>query len=91
MKVIGDICYPLRKYTGQDGSEKTAWGKCGTLMQNADGNYRIKLEMLPVAMPAGEGWFAVFEKKDAPEQQARPAPQRPATQQDFDPDADLPF
>jgi len=62
MKILGDIMFPLRKYNDRtSGEEKTAWGKCGTLMQNADGAYRIKLDMLPVN--PGDGWLAVFENK----------------------------
>ena len=62
MNVIGDIMAPLRKYTDSSGDEKTAWGKCGVLMQNAEGQYRIKMDMVPIG--STDGWFSVFEKQE---------------------------
>jgi hypothetical protein len=62
MNVIGDVMFPNGKYT-KDGEEKTRWLKVGTLMQNAEGNYRLKLDAMPVN--PGDGWFAVFEKDNS--------------------------
>lgn len=60
MKILGDIMIPLRKYKDKNtGEDKTAWGRCGVLMQNKDGAYRIKMDMMP--LDPGEGWFAVFD------------------------------
>ena len=84
MKVLGDICAPTGTYT-KDGEEKTRWGKCGVLMQNAEGQYRIKLDLLPFT---GDGWLAVFPKQEQP-RQAQPA--RPPAQDDAFIDSDMPF
>ena len=59
---VGDIMFPNGHYE-KDGEEKTAWLKCGVLL-NTEKGYRIKLDALPVNMQ--EGWFSVFEdNKDA--------------------------
>ena len=91
-KFIGDIVSPAGKYI-KDGEEKTRWQKCGGLFQNERGQFRIKLEAIPVNMHETNGWFSVFEKdnKQQPQQQSgfrQPAP----VQQQFDPDDDdIPF
>lgn len=63
MNIIGDIMAPNGKYNDKDsGEEKTRWLRIGTLMQNKDGNYRVKLDAIPIN--PGDGWFAVFERKN---------------------------
>ena len=63
MKVLGDVCVPTGKYE-QAGQEKTRWLKCGVLMQNDEGHYRLKLEAIPIGVADFEGWFSVFEKEN---------------------------
>jgi hypothetical protein len=73
MNVIGDIMFPTGTYQTREGEEKTRWLKCGVLMQNTEGNYRIKLEAMPLGVEPDGAWFAVFEKERqqpaAPKQQ----------------------
>jgi len=78
MNVIGDIMFPTGKYQTSEGEEKTRWLKCGVLMQNAEGNYRIKLEAMPLGVEPDGAWFAVFEKE-----RAKPAAQTPARHTDW--------
>ena len=90
MNVIGDIMFPTGKYQTREGEEKTRWLKCGVLMQNAEGNYRIKLEAMPLGVEPDGAWFAVFEKERA--QPAAPA--RPPAKDlvgGYDPDDQMPF
>lgn len=92
-KVLGDVCYPTGSYTDQSGQEKKRWGKCGVLMMNSEGQYRLKLDMIPIGIPQDGGWFAVFPKENKPTQSTQEAkPQQqgfretaPAT------DEDIPF
>ena len=85
MKFLGEIMAPIGKYTDQNGDEKTRWGRCGSLLRNENGNYRIKLDMLPVGNE-NDGWFAVFEPKQKEE-----TPAANPTQTKVDPQEDMPF
>lgn len=94
MKVIGDICYPTGKYQDRNtGDEKTRWARCGVLMQNDQGDYRIKLETIPFV--PGEGWFSVFEPRSqqgqAPQAPAQQSFRQPAQPSSFDQEQDVPW
>jgi len=86
MNVIGDIMFPTGKYQTREGEEKTRWLKCGVLMQNAEGNYRIKLEAMPLGVEPDGAWFAVFEKE-----QPKPQPKQQSFRQPDALDDDMPF
>jgi hypothetical protein len=83
-RLVGDICAPVGKYM-QDGVEKTRWRRCGALLQNDEGKYRINMELFPaVSDPESGCWLAVFEKDSQQQKPAKPA----ATP---DPDENIPF
>lgn len=69
MNVVGDIMFPGGKYNTREGEEKTRWVKCGTLLRNAEGKFRIKLDAIPLGIQPDGGWFSVFEK-EPPRQQS---------------------
>lgn len=81
MKLIGDLTCPAGKYNDpQTGEEKTRWMKCGVVLENAEGELRVKLEAIPVGVAAEGGlWFSVFKRDQ------RPNPQRPQRAPDPDP------
>jgi hypothetical protein len=83
MNVIGDIMFPTGKYQTREGEEKTRWLKCGVLMQNTEGNYRIKLEAMPLGVEPDGAWFAVFEKKAEPKPQAQTRPMADLMKEDM--------
>ena len=75
MKVIGDIMHPTGKYMDRKTQEeKTRWLRIGTLMQNAEGNFRIKLDASPVG---GDGWLAVFDNNGKPKPSQGTAGEQP--------------
>jgi hypothetical protein len=86
--VVGDIMFPNEKYH-KDGEEKTAWLKCGVLLQS-DKGFRIKLNALPINMQ--EGWFSVFEPRDKPnENSSQGGGFRNEAQGKKDSDPEIPF
>lgn len=62
MSKIYDVCTG-RKYTTNQGQEKTAWNNIGRLFVKDDGKMSIKLEALPLPNEKGEVWLSVFEPK----------------------------
>ena len=86
--VIGDICFPMGKFTDRGGNEKTRWGKAGVLMRRDDGSFCGKIDMIPVGAQ-DDLWFSVFEKKNPTHGSSeKPAQDR---SESVDPDEDLPF
>lgn len=88
---LGDLMYPAETYI-HNGEEKTRWLKCGSLFQNDQGAYSVKLLAVPFAC-GDNNWFRVFEPKqrDNPNPQSKPAPQPgQAKMSDFEND-DIPF
>lgn len=63
-----DVCTG-RKYTTNQGEEKTAWTPIGKLFIKDDGKMSVKLEALPLPNEKGEVWLSVFEPRPKDGQQ----------------------
>jgi hypothetical protein len=77
-----DVVYAQRYQAG--GEEKTKWLNCGSVIQTAKG-FRLKLDSVPLGC---DGWFALFEPKEADAPQKPQA--APAVHEDFQ-DSQIPF
>lgn len=91
-KKIKELAVGVRKYTANDGTEKTQWENIGAIFKNEEGKsfLSIKRTFNPAGVPNPDGKDSIivsmFDPKDKDEAQAAPAkPAAPAV------DDDIPF
>jgi hypothetical protein len=60
-----DLCIKTGEYTDRTtGEQKARWLTIGTVFKHEDGGTSIKLDALPIGIPAWEGWVNVFPRRD---------------------------
>jgi hypothetical protein len=87
MKTQYDIKFAARKYTTQDGQEKTYWSQHGTLWVEGD-KITIKIDSIPQSA-SWDGYFKAFLHQPKQEYTPRQAPKR--VEMPFDDEDSIPF
>ena len=71
MKKQYDIKFAARKYTTQDGQEKTYWSNHGTMWMDEEGKVTIKLDSIPQSAN-WDGYFKAFPHRPKDDRSQRP-------------------
>lgn len=90
-KPTHDLAIKTGEYVdNRTGQNKGRWLRVGTVIRHDDGGTSIKLDCVPVGLPAWDGWASVFNREDS-FQDAYPPPYPASTkpvqtEPDFDDD-----
>ena len=59
-----DLAIKTGEYQDATGQTKGRWLHIGKVFKHDDGGTTIKLDAMPVGLPAWEGWVSVFKRRE---------------------------